>query len=108
MISEKNNYVTASTTKKMKSLKEDKEYKREMFDLFNFKSYDEVKKNRFNEMLDIIDEYPLVIQDILLIQIMPYFKTIFFILDCLATWRKLLIKLKIYFLKLFLGMLRKL
>ena len=32
-------------------------------------------------MLDIIDEYPAVIQDILLNKIIPYFKTYLFLID---------------------------
>jgi transposase-like protein len=56
-------------------------YKQDIFNLFKSKSYKEARKD-FNNMLEIVDEYPIIIQDILINLIMPYFKTYFlYLLD---------------------------
>ena len=55
-------------------------HKQDIFNLYDCKSYDEAKK-KFDKMIELIDEYPVIIQDILLNSISPYFKTYFNYLD---------------------------
>ncbi len=60
-------------------IKKIKDYKYKIFDLFESTSYKKAR-NDFNDLLKEFEDYPEIIRQILLKQIMPYFETYFLFL----------------------------